>query len=628
MTGDSPLASVVKLGLVAMGAELAIMLAIDGFLRDAVEVSPIVWQVLDPLLLAAIVAPVLYLWVLRPMLAQEKELRIAAVAFESQNGMMITDAKGVILRVNPAFRRMTGYTAQDVVGRTPAMLKSGRQDAFFYQQMWAILTEKGYWYGELWNKRKNGQIYAELLTITAIRTREGVISHYIGDFSDISETRDATAEVHRLSFYDPLTELPNRRLLQERLARTLIASKRSRHHGALLVIDLDNFKQVNDARGYDVGDLLLVEVARCLRAVLREVDTVAHLGGDKFMMLLEDLGQHESVATVRAEQICAKLRQSMDSLSSLDGSDFQCRYSLGVAVFGPDDAVESLLRNADLALYSAKKSGGNTMRFFDPALQAGINLRAALAAELRLAPGSGQMLLHFQPLVHRSGGVVGVEALLRWQHPKRGLMLPEEFLAIAEDTGLILPISHWVLESACAVLASWSSAALTRELTLSVNVSARQFRQHDFVDLIRAVLQSSGANPARLWLELTEAALLENLGAAADKLQALRQLGVRFALDDFGTGQASLAQLTQLPLDQLKLDRSVVLGLPGKGEAETLARATLSLGAVLHIEVIAEGVETEDQYQWLQDLGCSAYQGFLFSEPLAGEALEDYLQGD
>jgi diguanylate cyclase (GGDEF)-like protein/PAS domain S-box-containing protein len=521
---------------------------------------------------------------------------------------------------------MTGYTAQEVVGRTPALLKSGRQDLLFYQQMWGALKEKGYWYGELWNKRKNGQIYAELLTITAIRTREGTISHYIGDFSDISESKDAAAEALRLSFYDPLTELPNRRLLQERLARALVASKRSRGHGALLVIDLDNFKQFNDTRGHDVGDLLLVEVAQRLRAALREVDTVAHQGGDKFMLLLDDLGPLESGATVRTEQICAKLRGAMDGLLAIDGSDYQCRFSTGVAVFGPDDDVESLLKHADLALYAAKKEGGNMLRFFDPALQSGINLRATLASELRLAPGLGQLLFHFQPQIHRSGRVVGVEALLRWQHPKRELMLLEDFGELAQDTGHMLPIGTWMLERACALLASWASATLTRELVLCVKLSGRHFQQTDFVAQVGQILQTSGANPARLMLVLTEAVVLENIVSATRKMQALKQLGVGLALDNFGTGHVSLSQLAQLPLDQARMDRSFVLKLPGSSADAAVARTIVSLGQGLNMAVIAQGVETEAQCEFLESLGCAACQGPLFGEALTQQELAQFLQ--
>jgi diguanylate cyclase (GGDEF)-like protein/PAS domain S-box-containing protein len=630
--GDSPLASVVKVGLVILVTELGIMLAIGGVFLPLFggRVPAYFWEFLDPVLLTAIVAPVLHLWVLRPMKAQQlrleqqkDELRIAAVAFESQNGMMITDPQGQILRVNAAFTRLTGFSADETVGRKPAMLKSERQDQLFYRRLWDSLREKGYWQGEIWNRRKNGQIYAEMLAITAIATPTRGVTHYVGSYTDITEDKEAEAEIHRLAYYDVLTKLPNRRLLQDRLGQALAATARTGFYGAIFFIDVDNFKSLNDTRGHDVGDLLLVQVAKRLRAVVREADTVARQGGDEFVVLLEDLSTDVHEAVTLASQIGEKLREGMVQVFDLIGYEYHCRLSVGVSLFGQGDTVEDLMKHADLALYQAKNSGRNTLRFFDPAMQAELDLRAALESELRLALQSRQLLLHYQPQVNDAGQVIGAEALLRWQHPQRGLVPPDEFIPLAEDTGLILLMGHWVLESACALLKSWESDVRMASLQLAVNVSSRQFRQSDFVAQVERALIDSSLNPARLKLELTESLVLEDVEDTIGKMQAIRRYGVKFSMDDFGTGHSSLSYLAQLPLDQLKIDRSFVRNLPGKKNDETIARAIITMGAGMDMEVIAEGVETHEQREFLQLHGCHAFQGFLFSRPLP---LEDFVK--
>jgi diguanylate cyclase (GGDEF)-like protein/PAS domain S-box-containing protein len=630
--GDSPLASVVKVGLVIMGAELGIMLAIGGLFSPffGSSVPAYFWEFLDPVLLTAIVAPVLHLWVLRPMKAQQlrleqqkDELRIAAIAFESQNGMMITDPRGKIMRVNAAFTRLTGFSAEETVGRTPAMLKSERQDQLFYRRLWDSLREKGYWQGEIWNRRKNGQIYAEMLAITAIATPTRGVTHYVGSYTDITEDKEAEAEIHRLAYYDVLTKLPNRRLLQDRLGQAVLATARTGFYGAIFFIDLDNFKSLNDTRGHAVGDMLLVQVAKRLRAVVREADTVARQGGDEFVVLLEDLSADVHEAVTLASQIGEKLRKGMVQVFDLIGYEYHCGLSVGVSLFGQSDTVEDLLKHADLALYQAKNSGRNTLRFFDPAMQAELDLRAALESELRLALQSRQLLLHYQPQVNDAGQVIGAEALLRWQHPQRGLVPPDEFISLAEDTGLILLMGHWVLESACALLKSWESDVRMESLQLAVNVSSRQFRQSDFVAQVERALLDSSVNPARLKLELTESLVLEDVEDTIRKMQAIRRYGVKISMDDFGTGHSSLSYLAQLPLDQLKIDRSFVCNLPGKKNDETIARAIITMGAGMDMEVIAEGVETQAQYAFLQLHGCHAFQGFLFSLPLP---LEDFVK--
>jgi diguanylate cyclase (GGDEF)-like protein/PAS domain S-box-containing protein len=555
----------------------------------------------------------------------EDELRIAAVAFSTQNGMMITDPKGVILRVNPAFTRLTGYSAAEVVGQTPAMFSSGRHGPLFFQRMWQAIKDEGRWQGEIWNRRKNGQIYAEMLNIAAIDTPDRGIAYYVANFSDITADKEAEAEIHRLAYYDALTSLPNRRLLQDRLGQAVAATVRSGQYGAIFFIDLDNFKALNDTRGHDIGDLLLVEVAQRMRSDVREGDTVARLGGDEFVVLLEDLGADRHEAVALAGQLGEKLHAVIGQPCLLKDDEYQCNLSIGVSLFHAGDTVEDLFKHADLALYQAKNAGRNLLRFFDPAMQAEMDQRSALETELRRALNKQQLRLFYQPQVDAGRRVIGVEALLRWQHPERGLVPPNDFIPLAEETGLILPIGLWVLETACAQLKIWENDERTRDLRIAVNVSARQFRQADFVEHINLVLATSGANPAGLKLELTESLVLEDVAGSIEKMQAIKRRGVNFAMDDFGTGYSSLAYLAQLPLDQLKIDQSFVCNLPGNRNDETIARAIITLGRGLAMDVIAEGVETEAQRYFLEMHGCHAYQGYLFSRPLPVEELTVFL---
>lgn len=556
----------------------------------------------------------------------EEELRIAAVAFACQNGMIITDSKGVILRVNPAFVRLTGYSAEEAIGKTPAMLHSGRQGILFYQQMWEQLQKNGFWQGEIWNKRKNGEIYAEMLTITAIQSDEQGVTHFVGSFTDITENKKAEAEIHRLAYYDPLTKLPNRRLLQDRLSQTIVATARSGLHGAMFFIDLDHFKALNDSRGHDVGDLLLVDVAQRLRDAVREKDTVARQGGDEFVVLMEDLGKTTKEAAILAELLGNKIREALAAPFNLHGFEYHCKISIGVGLFHAHDTVEDLFKHADLALYQAKTSGRDKLRFFDPAMQVAIDQRISLETALHKAVKLDQLRLYYQPQVDAAHRVVGVEALLRWQHPLLGLLPPDEFIPLAEDTEMILPIGLWVMETACAQIKDWEHDVLTNELQIAVNVSARQFRQPDFVAQVQSVLASSGVNPARLKLELTESMLLDDVPDTIAKMQAIKLLGVCFSMDDFGTGYSSLSYLAQLPLDQLKIDKSFVRNIPGSKNDEAIARAIITIGMGLNMNVIAEGVETERQHGFLEANGCHEYQGYLFSRPLPILELEKYLR--
>jgi len=556
----------------------------------------------------------------------EEEQRIAAIAFESQEGILVTDTAGTIVRVNRAFTALTGYSAAEAVGQTPALLSSGRHDREFYRVLWQTVKEKHFWHGEIWNRHKNGRIYAESLTISAVAAPDGSISHYVGIFSDITLNIEATAKIHRLAYYDPLTDLPNRRLLQDRLGQALAAAARNGLYGAIAFLDLDNFKTLNDTRGHDVGDLLLVEVAQRLRDSVREGDTVARIGGDEFVLILEGLSANAAEAAVLAKQVGEKLNATIARPFELVGAEFHHTTSVGICLFRTHESVEELLKHADLALYQAKNAGRHTVRFYDPAMQIAVDARSALESELRHALERGQFCLHYQAQVDAAQRTVGAETLLRWQHPQRGMVAPDEFIPLAEETALILPIGHWVLASACAQLEAWSHDPLMRTLTLAVNVSARQFGQPDFVAQVQQVIASSGADPQLLKLELTESLVLENVVETIAKMQALKALGVRFSMDDFGTGVSSLSYLTRLPLDQLKIDRSFVFKLLEHGNDAIVVTTIITMARSLGLNVIAEGVETEAQREFLAQHDCQAYQGYLFSRPLALADFEAFAQ--
>ncbi len=558
---------------------------------------------------------------------QELELRIAAIAFESQEGTIITDSNAVMVRVNQAFTRLTGYSAEEAIGQTPRLLSSGRHDPAFYQNMWAHLNGQGYWQGEIWNKRKNGEIYPEWLCITAVNTPDGCPTHYVGTFSDITSNKDATAKIHYLAYYDPLTTLPNRRLFQERLARALVICERSKNFGALLFIDLDNFKSLNDTLGHDMGDELLAQVATRLQACIRESDTVARLGGDEFVIILEELSQDLKEAAIQVKDIGEKI------LSTLNQNYFICKHeyhntpSIGIALFNNNqESMENLLKRADIAMYAAKDAGRNTLRFFDPEMQNTVVKRASLEMDLACALAENQFKLYFQLQSTHDRQAIGAEVLLRWEHPKRGLVSPLEFIPLAEETKLILPIGLWVLDTACAQLKSWEGYPETRHLQLAVNVSAHQFHEDGFVSQVCAMLEKHAIQANRLKLELTESLVLNNIEDTIIKMHELKKIGVRFSMDDFGTGFSSLSYLTKLPLNQLKIDQSFVRNIGVKPTDAVIVQTIIGMANNLGMEVIAEGVETEGQRAFLEQHGCPAIQGYLFGKPVPIKQFERMLK--
>lgn len=556
----------------------------------------------------------------------EAELRVAATAFEAQEGMMVTNAHREILRVNQAFTRISGFEDYEVIGRQPTMFSSGWHDNAFYKEMNETLLDQGSWEGEIWNRRKNGEVYPQWLHITAVTDDTGAVSHYVSTVTDITQRKAAEDQIRQLAFYDPLTGLPNRRMLLDRLRHALASSARSGACGALLFIDLDHFKTLNDTLGHDKGDLLLQQVAQRLIDTVREEDTVARLGGDEYVVMLEGLDGAWDAAASQATLVGEKIITTLNRPYNLAGHEFHSTPSMGLTLYsGHEVGVDELLKQADLAMYQAKSAGRNGMQFFDPQMQAAVTRRAELEADIRQGILQGQFALHYQPQVDLQGHVLGAEALLRWKHPVRGFVSPAEFIPVAEESGHILNLGSWVLDTACAQLVEWAQNPATEGLTLAVNVSSRQFRQQDFADYILGLLDYTGANPKRLKLELTESLLADNLDDVITKMSALRARGVGFSLDDFGTGYSSLSYLKRLPLDQLKIDQSFVQDVLTDPNDAAIVQTIVALGRTLGMAVIAEGVETQAQQRFLFDNGCTMYQGYLFSRPLPAEAFVDFV---
>ncbi len=556
----------------------------------------------------------------------ENSLRIAAAAFDSQEAMIVTDVHSVILKVNRAFTENTGYTLAEVVGQTPSIFKSGRHNAMFYKEMWEAIDNQGLWQGEIWDRRKDGTVFPKWMTISAVKDENGEVTNYVGSHYDITERKKSEVRINELAYYDQLTGLPNRTLLMDRL-RQAIADSDSCGYCALIFIDLDNFKTINDTLGHHVGDLLLKQVAIRLASCVRAEDTVGRLGGDEFVVVLTCLNNSKISAAAQTEVVGHNVLSTLNQKYHLNEVEFHNTPSIGATLFiGEQTSIDDLMKQADLAMYRSKEAGRNAIRFFDPDMESAVMERATLESDLRRAVTEQQFLLHFQPQIEGEDRLTGAEVLVRWQHPKRGMLMPADFIQLAEDTKLILPLGRWVLESACAQLAIWASQPEMAHLTLAVNVSAHQFHQHDFIEQVLSALDNSGANPQRLKLELTESLLVANVDKIIEKMSVLKVQGVAFSLDDFGTGYSSLSYLKRLPLDQLKIDRSFVSDVLSDPNDAAIANTIIALANSLGMGVIAEGVETVAQRDFLAQAGCYCYQGYFFSRPLPLGGFEAYAQ--
>lgn len=560
-------------------------------------------------------------------LAEASELRINAIAFESQKSLIVTDAHGVTLRVNQAFTEATGYSSDEMLGQTPRMFRSDRYDVNFYRAMWKTIRATGIWQGEIWNQRKNGESYPVWLTISAVKAGDGLVTHYVGSQIDMTKRLAAEETIKQMAFYDQLTGLPNRSLLMDQLRHAFASSARSGSNGALLFIDLDNFKDINDTLGHESGDLLLQQAALRLKSCLSTGDIVARMGGDEFVVMLENLSEQAIEAAIQTEAVGKKFLVTLAQPYQLGTYEYRSTVSIGAAMFNDHgQSVEEMLKRADIAMYQAKKAGRNTFRFFNPHMQDVLNARIALERELRRAIEDRQFVLHYQIQVDSAQRVLGAEALIRWPQQEGGMVSPAQFIPLAEKTGLILPIGQWVLETACRQLKAWQQNALTRHLVLSVNVSAKQFRQLDFVAQIHALVQHHAIDPLLLKLEITESMLLGNIENTIAAMNSLKEIGVQFALDDFGTGYSSLQYLKRLPLDQIKIDQSFVRDLAFDSDDQAIVSTIIAMAKSLGMSVIAEGVETQEQRQYLLQQGCAHYQGYLFGKPVALEQFEKLLK--
>jgi len=552
----------------------------------------------------------------------EANLRIAATAFELQDAILVTDADGGILKVNQAFTRITGYSADEVIGQKPSMLSSGLHNKDFYAAMWESLNRTGNWRGEVWNRRKDGEIYPQWIIITAIKDAPNKIKHYVASFSDISSRKAAEEEIRQMAFYDPLTQLPNRRLLQERLKHSIDVERRDNKRLAILMLDLDRFKNVNDSFGHLAGDELLQHVAARILDRLRDVDMVSRLGGDEFVVLLEDIAHPEDAARIAAE-IIAELSHPFQ-LSQC--SDVQIGTSIGISLYPEHgDTDEILLSCADTALYQAKEQGRGCYAYFSAEHTQAARERIALETRLRHAVEQQQLRVFYQPQVDiESGRIVGAEALVRWQDPVAGLVPSLHFIALAEESGLIFKIGEWVLRETCHQGRQWQDAGLP-PLNLAVNISPKQFQRGDLTALVIEALNETGFPAHCLELELTERGLMDKQTDVLALLNKLHALGVRLTLDDFGTGFSSLAHLKHFPLDTLKIDSSFIADIPHAKDDMEITATIIAMSRILGFKVLAEGVETPEQLAFLQEKNCNLYQGYLKSPAVSAQVFTTLL---
>ncbi len=660
----SPLYLLVVVATSVFVAEAAVMMLFASFL----DTSPQMEAFLDSLLLVLLISPVFYKFHYQPMsshlyevrLTQERlrsshselevkvaartsqlgranaelrreiawhehyqeQLLLAASVFDNTiEGILITDINGVIERVNPSFTEITGYSAEEAIGQRPNVLRSDHHGLEFYAEMWRCLLEKGRWKGEVWNRRKDGEVYPEWLSITAIGAPLGETKHYLGVFHDITEVKHTQQTLSHQAHHDALTDLPNRLLVMDRLEAAVASARRHGRSLALLYLDLDDFKNVNDTLGHNIGDLYLKEVAQRLQQNSREEDTVARLGGDEFIIMLPIIRQPEE-ATYRARRLIRSFAEPI----CVENHRLPIGASIGITIYPDDgDSAEALIKNADIAMYRAKESGKNRYELYTEAMNVEILRRITLEHELRTALEQDELHLEYQPKIDlASGAISGVEALLRWTRPDATEVLPDDFIPIAESSGLIVPIGEWVFRSACEQAARWWKRG--HRVPVAVNLSARQFADANLLEAVTHALEESRLPPEALEVEITESLLMQNRVAATELLWRLREMGIAIAIDDFGTGYSSLAYLKQLPIDTLKIDIAFIRDLPRDEDSATITSAVVSLATSLGLKTVAEGVEDGDQLRFLKQIACDQIQGHYFSPPVAPEVLTSYLE--
>ncbi|MGD9787236.1 MAG: putative bifunctional diguanylate cyclase/phosphodiesterase [Sulfuricellaceae bacterium] len=558
----------------------------------------------------------------REIVSRDEKLHLAATVFEaSSEGIMITDADNNIVTANRAFTEITGYAEEEVRGKNPRLLNSGRQEREFYHAMWESLKLHGHWQGEIWNRRKNGELYPEWLVINVVRNGGGEISHYIAVFSDISQRKYDEERIAYLAHYDPLTDLPNRVLFQDQLGRLLVSSHRQEKPVAVLLLDLDRFKNVNESLGHIFGDQLLQQVAQRLRSVVHEEDLVARLGGDEYVVVLSDLGEAQNAALV-----AQKILDGFALPFSVDAQEISITASIGVSLYPDDgDSPDVLLKNAESAMYGAKQSGRNSYRFYTQSMNASVLSLLKMENAMHHALERGEFLLHYQPQVDiMTGRIIGMEALIRWQHPERGMVPPMEFIPLAEESGFIIPIGEWVLREACRQAKLWHDAGY-RDLCVAVNLSAVQFKQSNLTDVIQGAAEAVGLDLRCLELELTESLVMHNAEDVIKTLRQLKSLNLQLSIDDFGTGYSSMSYLKRFPVDKLKIDQSFIRDISDDPADLAISQAIIALGHSLGLRVIAEGVETAAQLALLNANRCDEMQGYYFSKPVDAAAFTKLL---
>ncbi len=555
----------------------------------------------------------------------EETLKLASQIIESSNeAILITNVKGQTVQVNQAFCRITGYSRKEILGKGPSIFTSGHLDSRSYQEIWESLTRRGEWKGEVWDRRKNGEVYPRLLSLSAVKDDAGDVSHYVGIFSDITKIKQTEERLQRLAHYDPLTGLPNRILFHDRLQQALVQAKRRKRIVAIMLLDLDRFKNINDTLGHRFGDQVLVAVAERLTGCLRSTDTAARLGGDEFVAVLPEVSD-----THGAAKVAGKIIEVLSKPFILDGREVFVTTSMGITVYPDDGAkVGRLLQNADTALYCAKEQGKNHFQFFSRAMNVSVLKRLNLEHTLRAAMSGNKLLLCYQPMVDlNTGRVVAAEALLRWRHPSLGAVSAGKLIPVAEETGLIIPIGEWVLHTACAQNKSWQKMGLP-PMRVAVNISGRQLKQSNLVDNVLRILDQTDLDPKYLEMELTESVMMEEADSTISMLADLKRNGISVSVDDFGTGYSSLSYLRNFPVDKLKIDQSFLSEISSSHYEQEIVKAILAVAHSLQLEVIAEGVETNEQLRFLKNHGCDQAQGYYLCRPVPVNRLTKLMRED